>query len=236
MPSLPDQPSLYGLAAEGEEGKNMTTIINGSATVAAGSTFVDVTHGAPSTPDINTIQLSPQDDLGGRDYWPSNVGAVTFRININSLDLADHVFGYVILYEPSAPLGTGINTESDLDIVRKRVGLSGTTAPGGLPDADVKQYLAEAATWLSSQIDDAIDHTSCDEEEAEAVRNLAAIKCYYQVTGTSSTGWTANIGPISFSGAPDKIAMLKDLWALINAFIKKHKASDIPFKAGSAQY
>lgn len=129
-----------------------------------------------------------------------------------------------------------VNTETDLNVTIKRVGLSGSSGSAGVADADVKQYLAEAATWLSAQIDDTIDHTSCSEEEAEAVRNLAAIKCYYQVTGTSSTGWTANIGSISFSGAPDKIAMLKDLWALINAFIKKHKASDIPFKAGSARY
>ncbi len=214
----------------------MTSVVKGTGTVVTGNTSVDVPHGLPTAPSIDEIQVTPNDDLAGRGYWVSDVGAVTFRINISSIDLADHVFSYAILYEPTAPLGTGINTEDDLDIVRKRVGLSGTAAPGGLPDDDVKQYLAEAATWLSSQIDYTIVHTSCDEEEAEAVRNLAAIKCYYQVTGTSSTGWTANIGAISFSGAPDKIAMLKDLWALINAFIKKHKASDIPFKAGSAQY
>jgi hypothetical protein len=129
-----------------------------------------------------------------------------------------------------------VNTETDLNVTIKRVGLSGSSGTSGVPDADVKQYLLEAATWLGDQIDHAIDHTSCDEEEAEAIRNLAAIKCYYHVTGTSSIGWTANIGAISFSGAPDKIAMLKDLWALINAFVQKHKAQLYPFRAGAAEY
>lgn len=129
-----------------------------------------------------------------------------------------------------------VNTETNLNTTIKRVGLSGSSGSAGVPDTDVKQYLLEAATWLSSQIDHTISHTDCSEEEAEAVRNLAAIKCFYEATGTSSVGWTANIGAISFSGAPDKIAMLKDLWALITAFVKKHKASEIPFKAGSAQY
>jgi len=129
-----------------------------------------------------------------------------------------------------------VNCETDLNITISRVGLSGSSGSAGVPDATVKQYLLEAATWLSDQIDHTTDHTSCDEGEAEAVRNLAAIKAYYYVTGTSSTGWTANIGSITFSGAPDKVAMLKGLWAMIEAFIKKHKAAQYPFRAGEAAY
>lgn len=129
-----------------------------------------------------------------------------------------------------------VNTEENPEFTAGRVGLTVGTGTSQIEAESVNQYLLEAATWLSDQIDDTIDHKSCDEYEAEAVRNLAAIKCYYHVTGTSSTGWTANIGPITFSGAPDKVAMLKDLWALVNAFIKKHKASQYPFRAGEAEY
>jgi hypothetical protein len=133
-----------------------------------------------------------------------------------------------------------VNCETDLNITIKRVGLSGSSGAAGVADTDVKQYLTEAASWLSNEIDEAIDHTDCGEDEAEAVRNLAAIKCYYQVTGTSSTGWTANIGPVTFSGSPDKVAMLQDLWRMVQAFITRKKASaeenDVPFRAGAAAY
>lgn len=72
---------------------------SGSGTVTAGNTFVDVTHGLFFTPDINKIEVTPQDDLGGRDFWVSNVGATTFRINISAADLVnDHVFGWRCIY------------------------------------------------------------------------------------------------------------------------------------------
>jgi len=67
---------------------------SGDATVTAGNTYVDVTHGMSFTPDINKLRITPQDDLGGRSVWPSDVGALTFRINIGSMDLTDHTFGW----------------------------------------------------------------------------------------------------------------------------------------------
>jgi hypothetical protein len=72
-------------------------VTSGSATVTAGTTYVDVPHGVEGTPDINKIKPTPQDDLGGRSFWVSDVGPATFRINI-PVDLeTDHVFGWVIL-------------------------------------------------------------------------------------------------------------------------------------------
>lgn len=63
-----------------------------TATIPAGVAFVDVTHLLTWVPTIDDILLTPEDDLGGRSFWVSNVGAVTFRINMNPIDLVDHVF------------------------------------------------------------------------------------------------------------------------------------------------
>jgi hypothetical protein len=94
----------------------MTTIIRGNAIISAGTTFVDVAHGLLSTPSINDITLTPQDDLNGRQVWPSNVGPTTFRINISDIEpLADHVIGYtIVMTTPSLP-GLGLYiTASDV--------------------------------------------------------------------------------------------------------------------------
>jgi hypothetical protein len=73
----------------------------GSATITAGNTYVDVLHGLSFTPTIDQIQLTPQDALGGRSFWPSNPGATTFRINIDMMDPdVSHTFSW-------QPIGTG---------------------------------------------------------------------------------------------------------------------------------
>jgi hypothetical protein len=67
----------------------------GSATILAGNTYVDVVHGLSFTPTIDEIVLVPQDDLGGRDFWPSNPGPTTFRINISMVDPdTNHTFSW----------------------------------------------------------------------------------------------------------------------------------------------
>ena len=68
-----------------------------TATLTAGDAFVDVTHGLFWVPTIDDIQVTPNDDLGGRSFWVSNVGAVTFRINMNPIDLVDHAFTWVAM-------------------------------------------------------------------------------------------------------------------------------------------
>jgi len=67
---------------------------SGTATITAGSTYVDVTHGLSITPDINKIRVTPKDNLGGCSFWVSNVTSTTFRINISSTDTVDHSFGW----------------------------------------------------------------------------------------------------------------------------------------------
>lgn len=67
---------------------------DGEATIAAGSTYVDVEHGLDITPDENRIRITPKDNLNGRNWWISDVNDTTFRINISSSDTVDHVFGW----------------------------------------------------------------------------------------------------------------------------------------------
>ena len=75
----------------------------GSATITAGNTYADVPHGLSFIPTIDQIVLTPQDDLGGRTFWPSNPGSTTFRINIGSIDLVNHVFSFQIITQAAPP-------------------------------------------------------------------------------------------------------------------------------------
>jgi len=67
---------------------------SGTATITAGSTYVDVTHELAITPKLEKIGLTPQTDLEGRDIWVSNPTSTTFRINISSVDTKDNVIGW----------------------------------------------------------------------------------------------------------------------------------------------
>jgi hypothetical protein len=91
----PDNPDHEMSADEWNEAHDVTIL---TGTIWAGNTYVDVAHGLSSTPSIDKIKPTPKDNLGGRSYWVSDVGAVTFRININSVDFEEnHSFGIVIL-------------------------------------------------------------------------------------------------------------------------------------------
>lgn len=85
----------YDVSAD--EWNEAHTVTNSTATITTGNTYVDKAHGLASTPDIEDIHVTPHDNLGGRSFWISNVGAATFRINISSQDLQNHVFGYIIV-------------------------------------------------------------------------------------------------------------------------------------------
>jgi hypothetical protein len=105
------------------------------------------------------------------------------------------------------------------DRVRLRIGLTSTD----IADADVQTFTDEASAFLSGEIDRALDPANCTEEEANAIANLAAIYCYLKVTGVSAVGWTANLGALTFSGTPEKIAQLEFLRKQVLAFIERNR-------------
>ncbi len=64
-------------------------IKTGTATITAGNTFVDVTHNVSGIP---TMINTPPTNIYGLDYYLSNIGVVTFRINIQVPQLSDATF------------------------------------------------------------------------------------------------------------------------------------------------
>ena len=74
--------------------EGFTSESSGEATITAGNTYVEVSHGLDITPDINKFKIVPKDNLDGRSYWISDITSSSFRINISSSDTIDHVFGW----------------------------------------------------------------------------------------------------------------------------------------------
>jgi len=67
---------------------------NGTGTITAGNTYVDVTHNLSITPDITRISLIPKDNLNGKYLWISGSNSTSFRINISSSDTVNHNIGW----------------------------------------------------------------------------------------------------------------------------------------------
>lgn len=126
---------------------------------------------------------------------------------------------------------------STVDAARVRLRLGLTT--DDVTDDDVDVFIGEAAAWLSDQINDTLDVEDCSEAEANAIANLAAIYCYCKITGVSSTGWTANLGQLSFSGPAEKVVQLEFLKKQVSDFVEHRKvfpddSDDVPFVVGQA--
>ena len=92
--AIADNPA-YDLSKD--EWNEAHDVNSGSATIIAGTTYIDVVHGVGSTPDINKINVQPQSDLQARNVWVSDVGATTFRINISFQSVENIIFGWNIL-------------------------------------------------------------------------------------------------------------------------------------------
>jgi len=65
---------------------------SGTATITAGNTSVNVTHGLATTP--TTVQLTPTTDTAGKRYWISAKGDTTFTITIDSSHTANISFDW----------------------------------------------------------------------------------------------------------------------------------------------
>lgn len=79
------------------------------------------------------------------------------------------------------------------DEVRARFQLSDTD----ISDVQTQKFRDEAAAWLSGEIDETLDHADCTEEEANAIRNLAALYCFCWVNGGSAVGLSFSLGDIN---------------------------------------
>jgi len=64
----------------------------GIATIYTGSVSTTINHGLDDTPLY--ILISPMDDIGGRNYWSSDITASSFVLNISGQDLSSHSFSW----------------------------------------------------------------------------------------------------------------------------------------------
>ncbi len=107
------------------------------------------------------------------------------------------------------------------DRVRLRLGLSSSD----ISDGEVAVFIGEAAGYLSNQTGVSLNPNDCTEDQAKAIADLAAIYCYLRVTGVQPLGWTANLGALSFTGAPEKVAQLEFLRSQVLEWIRRNKRS-----------
>lgn len=70
---------------------------SGTATIPAFATSVNVTHTSFWIPGDDDIRVTPLDNLQGRSFWVSAIGAVTFTINIDVADLVDLEFNWQLV-------------------------------------------------------------------------------------------------------------------------------------------
>jgi len=67
---------------------------SGTGTVTAGNTSIVITHGLAITPTLANIDLTPQDNLSGRNIWVSTPTSTQFTIHLSSADAINHVIGW----------------------------------------------------------------------------------------------------------------------------------------------
>ena len=114
------------------------------------------------------------------------------------------------------------------DQIRKRLGLTAAD----ISDEDALAFRDEAAAYLSEETGETINASECNAAEANAVANLAAIYCYLKVTGSGATGWTVNLGQLTFHGPAEKIAQLEFLKQQVRDFIHRRKRVGISLLEG----
>lgn len=74
------------------------------ATILAGDSYVDVSHGSALVPTVDDIAITEHDNLAGRSKWIDNIDEAKFRINISSIDAVNsHEFGWRLLSETYLP-------------------------------------------------------------------------------------------------------------------------------------
>lgn len=103
------------------------------------------------------------------------------------------------------------------DEVRKRLGLTSTD----INDSDVLKLRNEAASFLGDELGRVIDVVDCTESEASAVRSLAAIYCYCQVTGGVAVGLDFTVGDLHVKESTAK--QVNWLIKQVQAFLRREK-------------
>ena len=77
--------------------------------------------------------------------------------------------------------------------IRERVDL----AESDVPDATVLRFARAAAVTVGLELGKTVNYSNCSDEEAEAIRNIAAVYCKCKATGGSFSGLNFRIGDLA---------------------------------------
>jgi hypothetical protein len=77
--------------------------------------------------------------------------------------------------------------------IRERVNLT----EADVPDATVLRFAKAAAVTVGLELEKTIDYADCSDEEAEVIRNIAAVYCACKVTGGSASGLSFRVGDLA---------------------------------------
>lgn len=91
---------------------------SGVVTLPSGATSVDVTHEAGTTPELRDLSVVAGSTLDAASFfWVDNIGASTFRVNVDAAPASDILFGwsYVQLTEVVQPAPSITETFSNTD-------------------------------------------------------------------------------------------------------------------------
>jgi len=77
--------------------------------------------------------------------------------------------------------------------IRERVDLT----EADVPDATVLRFAKAAAITVGLELEKTVDYQNCSDQEAEAIRNIAAVYCACKVTGGSASGLSFRVGDLS---------------------------------------
>ena len=94
-----------------------------------------------------------------------------------------------------------------------------------IADDKVTEFLTQAAAEISLETDLTIDHSSCTEAEAAAVRLLAALYCLCYVTGGLAAGRSFTLGDLRVdvqNQVPPLSVLQSRLWRLIEKLIEPY--------------
>jgi hypothetical protein len=77
--------------------------------------------------------------------------------------------------------------------IRERVNLT----EADVSDVTVNRFAKAAAVTIGLELEKTIDYMDCSDEEAEAIRNIAAVYCACKITGGSASGLSFRVGDLA---------------------------------------
>ncbi len=77
--------------------------------------------------------------------------------------------------------------------IRERVDLT----EADIPDATVLRFAKAAAVTVGLELERVVNYADCGDEEAEAVRNIAAVYCKCKAAGGSFSGLNFRVGDLA---------------------------------------